>query len=110
MLRTHAHWGASHPKIRIRRSRNTNLKKTVKSSIKERNGIKMPRNTKEAMLLDKHDGDALWEEAIAKAWMALEEKVCSNFIILQLKFYLTTNGLLCNGRSTSRNNANVEKQ
>ena len=74
MRRLYTHWVMSHPKIRIRRSRKNNLKKKVKSSIRERYGIKIPRNTREVLLLDKHNGNTLWAEAISKERTYLEEK------------------------------------
>ena len=41
-------------------------KKKIKSLCKERFGIKIPRNTQEALILNKDNGNTLWAEAIAK--------------------------------------------
>ena len=50
------------------------LKKKVKSSKKERCGMSIPRNTREALMLDKNNGNTLWAEAIANERTALEAK------------------------------------
>eukprot|EP00957_Ditylum_brightwellii_P009590 723517-Ditylum_brightwellii.AAC.1 len=55
----------------IRRKLSTNAR-NQKKKIREKFGIKIPRNMKEALLLDKKNGDSKWAEAICKKIDLLE--------------------------------------
>ena len=46
----------------------------IKTPVKERFGINLPRSTREEMLLDKPNGSTLWTEEISKERMALIAK------------------------------------
>ena len=46
----------------------------IKTPVKERFGINLPRSTREEMLLDKANGSNLWTEEIAKERTALTAK------------------------------------
>eukprot|EP00957_Ditylum_brightwellii_P055153 4180021-Ditylum_brightwellii.AAC.1 len=55
--------------IKRKLSRNA---RNQKKKIREKFGINIPRNTKEALLLDEKNGDSNWTEAICKEMDALE--------------------------------------
>ena len=49
----------AHPKLIVRRPRNTTTKKKVRSPAKEKFGIPILRNTQEALIIDKNNGNTL---------------------------------------------------
>jgi hypothetical protein len=57
-------------------SRNT---RNAKEKKKEKFGIRIPRNTKEALIFDKENNNSLWAETIAKEMDALHRLDCFEF-------------------------------
>ena len=53
--RLHAYWGASHPNFAIipQRTGSGPIKKKIRSPVRNRFGIEIPRNTREALIIDK---------------------------------------------------------
>ena len=49
----------AHSKLKVRHSRNTTTKKKVKSPVKEKFEIPIPKNTREALIIDKNNGNTL---------------------------------------------------
>jgi len=70
--------------IKRKLSRNA---RNQKKKIREKFGIKISRNTREALLLDKKNGDSKWAEAICKEMDALERLGVFQYHDARTKFH-----------------------
>ena len=83
----HTYSGLRDPSYMItaRRSRSTITKNKVTPQIKEKRGLKTPKNSRESLVLDKENSNTLRAKAILKERIALEETK-----VLKLHRYYTT--------------------
>ena len=68
-------------KVKISRNERNKINKD-----QEKFGYKIPNNSREAILLDKKNGNTLWDDEISKEITSLERLVVLQFYLLKIKF------------------------